>query len=180
VATAKKGAVLPVSARSGDLWKVEWAKGRTGWALASDVEPAPAPKAGLASAASEVWQREPPRIALAPDPAKGAPVVTTDKLRIEGSASVPTGVAGARTRLRDVFIFANDQKVFFKVVPTESAASKMEFAADVPLKAGNNVITVYAREDEEYQARRTMFVYRRGPAEVAQQTQQQGQPTKAQ
>jgi carboxyl-terminal processing protease len=171
VAIAKKGTVLPVSARAGDLWKVEWAKGRTGWALASEVETAPAPKPGLASGAAEVWQREPPRIALAPDPAKGAPVVTTDKLRIEGSASVPAGVAGARTRLRDVFVFANDQKVFFKVVPTENAASKMEFAADVPLKAGNNVVTVYAREDEEYQARRTIFVYRRGPAEVAQQQQ---------
>jgi carboxyl-terminal processing protease len=167
VALAKKGAVLPLGAKLGDLWKVEWAKGRSGWVLAADVEAAPAPKAAPLGA-TEVWQREPPRIALGPDPAKGAPVVATDKIHIEGSASVPAGVPGARTRLRDVFIFANDQKVFFKVVPEADASNKMDFAAEVPLKPGNNAITVYAREDEEYQARRTLFVYRRGAPEVAQ------------
>ena len=168
VALAKQGAVLQATARQGDLWKVEWAKGRSAWAVASEVESAPAPKG--AYAALEVWQREPPRIAFSPDPAKGAPVVATDTIRIEGSASVPPGVAGARTKLRDVFIFANDQKVFFRVVPEASASTRMEFAANVPLKPGNNAITVYAREDEEYQARRTIFVYRRGPAEIAAQT----------
>jgi carboxyl-terminal processing protease len=95
-------------------------------------------------------------------------VVTGEKIHVEGSASVPPGVAGAHTRLRDVFIFANEQKVFFKVVPEAGGSTRMDFAADVPLKPGNNVITVFAREDEEFQARRTVFVHRRGTAEVAQ------------
>ena len=67
--------------------------------------------------------------------------------------------------------FANDQKVFVKVVPEAAGSARVDFVADVPLKVGNNVITVFAREDEEFQSRRSIFVYRRGPAEVAAQQQ---------
>jgi len=166
IAVAKKGTVLPVLGRVGEFVKVEWQKGRMGFARATEVERAAARPTG---GAVEVWQREPPRIAFVPDPARGAPVVETDKLHLEGSAYVPEGPPGATTRLRDVFIFANDQKVFFKVVPETGAASKMDFAADIPLKQGNNVIMVFAREDEEFQTRRTFYVNRRGPAQVAQE-----------
>jgi carboxyl-terminal processing protease len=168
--------VLPVSGRLGDLVRVEWAKGRHGWVAASEVEPAQATK--IAGAGAEVWQREPPRIAVAPDPAQGAPVVEGEKLHLEGSASVASGVPGARTRLRDVFIFVNEQKVFFKVVPESGGATHVDFAADVPLKAGNNVVTVYAREDEEFQSRRTFYVHRRNAAEVAQGVQGEAAPTR--
>ena len=68
---------------------------------------------------------------------------------------MPPGVPGAKTRLRDVFVFVNDQKVFFKVVPEIGARPRGGVPADVPLKPGNNVVTVFAREDEEYQSRRT-------------------------
>ncbi|HTP26362.1 MAG TPA: hypothetical protein VMK12_11985 [Anaeromyxobacteraceae bacterium] len=122
-----------------------------------------------AGSAVEVWQHEPPRIALVPDPLLGPPVVAGDKIHLAGSASVPPGIAGVRTRLRDVFIFANEQKVFFKVMPEAGNSQKMDFVADVPLKPGNNAITVFAREDEEFQARRTLYAYRRGSAQVAQQ-----------
>jgi carboxyl-terminal processing protease len=170
VAVAKKGAVLPVQGRWGEFYRVEWAKGRHGFAAASDVAPTTGPaKTAATGAIAAAWQREPPRIELVPDPAKGAPVVQADTFRISGVASVPPGVAGAATRLRDVFVFVNDQKVFFKVVPESGASTRMEFQADVPLKPGNNVVTVFAREDEEYQSRRTFVVHRGAAAEVAQQ-----------
>ncbi len=169
IAQAKKGAVLPVAGRSGDFIQVEWQKGRTGFVGAADVEPGRGARAS--GPLAEVWQREPPRITLAPDPASGAPVVDGDKLRIEGSASVSPGLPGARTKLRDVFVFANEQKVFFRVVPEAGGAARMDFSAEVPLKPGNNVVTVYAREDEEFQTRRTFYVYRRGGSEVARGAQ---------
>jgi carboxyl-terminal processing protease len=167
IAFARKGAVLPVAARYGDhLYKVEWKKGRHGFVSAAHVAPAKNPGAPQGTVTS-VWQREPPRIAIRPDPAKGAPVVDGESLRLEGNAVVPDS-AGARSTLRDVFVFVNDQKVFFKVVPEEGGQSKMDFQADLPLKPGNNLVTVFAREDEEFQARRSFVVYRRAPAEVAQ------------
>ncbi|HET6924173.1 MAG TPA: MXAN_5808 family serine peptidase [Anaeromyxobacteraceae bacterium] len=168
VALAHKGALLPVVSRAGDFYKVEWQKGRHGFVLASQVEPSP--RARREGTVSPVWQREPPRIALSPDPAKGAPVAEGDRWRLTGTASAPAAVAGVGTRLRDVFIYVNEQKVFFKVVPESGASSTMDFASDLPLKPGNNTVTVFAREDEEFQSRRSLVVHRRAPPEVAQQS----------
>jgi carboxyl-terminal processing protease len=164
MASAKRGAILPVDARYGDFWRVEWQKGRFAFAAAADVKATRAPRAGPVA---EVWQHEPPRIALVPDPQRGAPVVDGETWRVQGSASMPpSGDPGAR--LRDVFVFVNDQKVFFKVVPESAASQRLDFTADLPLKPGNNVVTVFARENEEFQTRRSVVVWRRPPSEVAQ------------
>lgn len=163
LAEAARGAVLPVTARIGNLYKVEWEKGRFGFVSAEDVQPAKGKREGTVT---RVWQREPPRIAVSPDPARGATVVDGEKLHLTGTASIPAG--SPSTKLRDVFIFVNDQKVFFKVVP-EGKTGDIQFAADVPLKPGNNTVTVVAREDEEFQSRRSLIVHRREPPEVAQQ-----------
>jgi carboxyl-terminal processing protease len=167
VALAEKGAVLPVVGRDGDFYKVEWHKGRHAFVPARLVETSG--KARREGAVVAVWQREPPRIALTPDPAKGAPVADADRLRLAGSASAPPAVAGVGTRLRDVFVYVNDQKVCFRVVPEAGASRSMDFACELPLKSGNNTVTVFAREDEEFQSRRTFTIYRRPPAEMAQQ-----------
>jgi len=163
LAEASRGAVLPVLARVGDFYKVEWDKGRFGFVPVGDVTPAKGKREGTIT---RVWQREPPRIAVSPDPSKGPAKVEGDKLHLTGTASVPAG--SPSTRLRDVFVFVNDQKVFFKVVP-EGKTGDIAFAADLLLKPGNNTVTVVAREDEEFQTRRSLIVHRREPAEVAQQ-----------
>ena len=165
LATAKKGALLPVDAKVGDFWRVEWQKGRFAFAAETDVKQAKGVRAGQIT---EAWQREPPRIALLPDPLRGAPVVEGDELKLTGTASVPPSIDPGASRLRDVFVYVNEQKVFFKVVPEATNQAKMEFTTDVPLKPGNNVVTVFAREDDEFQSRRSIVVYRRPPAEVAQ------------
>jgi carboxyl-terminal processing protease len=165
LATAKKGAILPVDAKVGDFYRVEWQKGRFAFAADADVK---ATKGVRSGAIAEAWQREPPRIALVPDPLKGAPVVDGDRLKLSGTATLQQSADLGASRLRDVFIYVGDQKVFFKVVPEGTSAAKLDFATDLPLKPGNNVVTVFAREDEEFQTRRSIVVYRRPPAEVAQ------------
>jgi carboxyl-terminal processing protease len=155
---------------------VEWQKGRFGFVAAAQVKPVKAPRSG---AVGPSWQREPPRIALSPDPAKGAPVVEGDTLRLTGTATVPTSSDEA-TRLRDVFVYVNDQKVFFRVVPDESGATKLDFQTDLPLKPGQNVVTVVAREDEEFQARRTLVVFRKAAPAVAQDGSREPARTQAQ
>jgi carboxyl-terminal processing protease len=163
IATAKKGAVLPVDAKVGEFYRVEWQKGRFAFVPDSEVRAARGPRAGTIAAA---WQREPPRIALVPDPQKGAPVVEGDHWKLQGSAVVPPS-ADPDARLRDVFVFVNEQKVFFKVLPETATTSKLDFTADIPLETGNNVVTVFARADDEFQSRRSIVVYRRPAAEVA-------------
>jgi carboxyl-terminal processing protease len=165
LATARRGAVLAADARVGEFWRIEWQKGRFAFVADADVKASKGPRAG---SASEAWQREPPRIAISPDPMKGAPVVEGDSFRLTGTASVPPSADAAAKKLRDVFVFVNEQKVFFKVVPESATASSLDFQADLPLKPGNNVVTVFAREDEEFQTRRSVVIYRRPQAEVAQ------------
>ncbi len=163
LAEAARGAVLPVTAKVGNLYEVEWEKGRFGFVSADDVQAAKGKREG---SITRVWQREPPRIALSPDPSRGPVKVDGDKLHLTGTASLPAGTPS--TRLRDVFVFVNDQKVFFKVVP-EGKTGDIAFATDLPLKPGNNTVTVVAREDEEFQSRRSLIVHRSQPPEVAQQ-----------
>ncbi|WP_242340259.1 MULTISPECIES: MXAN_5808 family serine peptidase [Anaeromyxobacter] len=163
IATAKRGAVIPVDAKIGEFYRVEWQKGRFAFVPDSEVRAARGPRSGVVAAA---WQREPPRIALVPDPQKGAPVVEGDHWKLQGTALVPPS-SDPDARLRDVFVFVNEQKVFFKVLPESTAAAKLDFTADIPLETGNNVVTVFAREDDEFQSRRSIVVYRRPAAEVA-------------
>jgi carboxyl-terminal processing protease len=164
VAVARKGAVLPASGAVSGWKRVEWQKGRFGFVAAGEVTAARGARAG---AISEAWQREPPRITLSPDPARGGPVVDAASFRLSGSASVPPS-ADPDARLRDVFIYVNDTKVFFRVVPEGAAASRLEFTSDLPLKPGPNTVTVWAREDQEFMSRRSMVIFRRPPAEVAE------------
>jgi carboxyl-terminal processing protease len=165
IATAKKGTVLAADARVGEFWRVEWQKGRFAFVADADVKAARAPRSG---AVVEAWQRQPPRVALVPDPMKGAPVVEGESFRLQGNASVPPALEGG-AKLRDVFVFVNEQKVFFKVVPESASAASLDFEATLPLKPGNNVVTVVAREDDEFQTRRSVVIYRRPQAEVAQE-----------
>jgi carboxyl-terminal processing protease len=176
IATAKKGAVLPVDAKVGSFYRVQWAKGR--YAFASDAEVTAAPRGVRTGAIAAVWQREPPRITLVPDPAKGPPVVDRDTFRLQGSAMVPTS-GDPTARLRDVYVFVGEQKVFFKVVPESEAAPKLDFTADLPLEPGLNMVTVFARESDEFQTRRSMVVYRTPPAKVAQDGSRVREPGRA-
>jgi carboxyl-terminal processing protease len=102
---------------------------------------------------------EPPRITMVPDPIDGAPVVDGELLHVEGSATLADAVAGSAT-LRDVLVFVNDRKSFFKLA-NPASPSALHFQANVPLARGRNVVTILARVDDELQARRSLVVYRR-------------------
>jgi carboxyl-terminal processing protease len=168
VATVKKGSVLPLTGTVAGFRRVEWSRGRFGFLASADVTPS---RAGRTGGALEAWQHEPPRITLAPDPARGAPVVEAETFRLSGSALLPPS-ADPDARLRDVYIFVNDEKVFFRVVPESAsgatAGGRLDFTTDLPLKPGQNVVTVFAREDQELQSRRSVVIFRKGGTNVAE------------
>jgi carboxyl-terminal processing protease len=169
VAIVKKGAVLPLTGAVAGFRRVEWSKGRFGFVANTDMTLSRATRTG---GGVEAWQHEPPRITLAPDPARGAPVVEADTFKLSGSAMLPPS-ADPEARLRDVYIFVNDEKVFFRVVPDGASSSstvngRLDFSADLPLKPGQNVVTVFAREDQELQTRRSVVIFRKGAASVAE------------
>jgi carboxyl-terminal processing protease len=169
VATARKGLVLQVTGAVAGFRRVEWSRGRFGFLAKADVATSRAARTG---GAVEAWQHEPPRITLSPDPARGAPVVEADTFRLSGSALLPAS-ADPDARLRDVYIFVNDEKVFFRVVPDSAPGAaatrgRLDFTTDLPLKPGQNVVTVFAREDQELQSRRSVVIFRKGGASVAE------------
>jgi len=172
IATARRGAILPFDARVGEFYRVEWKKGRFAFASEGDVKPAAGYRQGTIAAA---WQHEPPRIALDPDPSLGARAVDADTFRLSGVATIPPS-SDPDARLRDVFVFVNEKKVFFKVVPENQTTPRMEFQTEIPLKPGNNLVTVFAREDEDFQTRRSFYVLRRTPTQAAQAGQPAQQP----
>jgi carboxyl-terminal processing protease len=164
VAVARKGAVLPTTGAVAGWRRVEWRPGRFGFVASADAAPAKGARAGTIT---EAWQKEPPRIALSPDPAKGAPLVDGETFRLGGTVTVPAS-ADPDARLRDVFVFVNDEKAFFKVAPEGSEEGRLEFSTELKLKPGQNSVTVYAREDEEFQSHRSLVIFRRTPAAVAE------------
>ena len=101
-------------------------------------------------------------------------MVEADTFRLSGSALLPPS-ADPDARLRDVYIFVNDEKVFFRVVPDGASGStaatangRLDFTTELPLKPGQNVVTVFAREDQELQSRRSVVIFRKAAANVAE------------
>ena len=62
------------------------------------------------------------------------------------------------TPVRDIYIFVNDEKVFYELVDKKSSRAA---TLDLPvkLKPGLNIITVGAREDDEFAQREILAVF---------------------
>jgi len=99
----------------------------------------------------------PPRIALV-----GAVTQTDgDRVHISGTATDEEAV-------RDVYIsvynparnlFGSAEKVFYQAA-SDPKTGRLEFAADIPLTPGNNIIEIRARENDDVAATKQMWVLR--------------------
>ncbi len=165
IAEVKKGLVLTEVGKVDGFYAVEWKPGRIGFlpeALGQEAK-------GKPGAATEVMEFEPPKISVAGvDGAASAPVADGDHYPLSVSVT-------GRRPVRDVYVFVNEQKVFFH------AAAKGEdpitFERSLPLKPGNNSVLIVAREDDNYSAKRSFVVLRRGSDdEVAKRTAHEANP----
>jgi carboxyl-terminal processing protease len=175
LAETRKGALLPVLGKTGEFYKVEWQKGADGQrsrvgfisanAVVLDGSAKIAPGRISDPKVTSTMDREPPAIALlGVEPSKAAVVTDDDRFKLTGSALDTSG-------LQDVRIFVDNEKVFFRTSKGADSepgrngkASKINFAADFPLKPGNNMVLVVARENEEFSSQRTLIINRRTPA----------------
>jgi carboxyl-terminal processing protease len=138
-------------ARLGDWWRVPRDGGLFAWVRAADVveEPDRAGRAEFKLADLE----GPPVITLAERPNPDETKATT--LTLNGEAF------GHRV-VRDLLIYVNNRKVFFKsnAAADQKGRGRLRFSARVPLDSGVNRITVVAREDDEMASRQTLYVTR--------------------
>ncbi|MHB8419969.1 MAG: MXAN_5808 family serine peptidase [Myxococcales bacterium] len=162
LASGRKGQLLPVVARAGDFWAVPWGKDRVAFLPVADGREVRG-HAAAAATLTEVMQHEPPRIQIAGlDASQGGPVTDGDHFDLDATASDPEP-------LRDGYVFVNDKKILFQTAAPGS--KELRFQRSLPLKAGNNRITVIAREDDDYESQRTFDVMRRSTEVAARKSE---------
>ncbi|MBI4238524.1 MAG: PDZ domain-containing protein [Deltaproteobacteria bacterium] len=61
-------------------------------------------------------------------------------------------------RVKDVFVFVGEEKVYYQANPQQT--NVLDMLAKLPLKTGNNIVTIAARDEHNLMARRTWTIYR--------------------
>ena len=108
---------------------------------------------------TQLWNSTPPMIALA---AQG--------LQTSGDTYHLSGNVSDEQHVEDMYVFVSNQnakiesrKVFYRSNRGGKDGKQLEFAADLPLWPGSNMVTVVARASTEVRSVKTMFVYRESP-----------------
>jgi carboxyl-terminal processing protease len=155
VAQAKAGQVLPIEARVGDFYRVTWEQGRVGFVAAAMAHEVAAGKKGEKVVRAErVLQHHEPLVTVTADTSKGGLTTDAERFTLTGTAVDPS-------KLRDMYIFVNEQKVFFRTTG-DKPEEKIAFTTEFPLKPGNNTVLVVAREDDQLVGRKTLIIHRNG------------------
>jgi carboxyl-terminal processing protease len=142
-----------VTARVGDYYRIELVDGFPGFVSAEAVKLHRTKRAPRKTRPPEVSHLiRPPLVSIAPSLAGLR--VDTDKIEISGTIT-------SAAALRDVFIFANNNKVYFST-PSAPAGASVPFQATVPLEEGPNYISVIGRVDEELRGRDSVVIHRHG------------------
>jgi len=76
---------------------------------------------------------------------------TTNRFYVSGQAS-------SEVPLKDVLIFANDNKVYLKSAGGDPNSKKIIFSSQVPLEKPNNLITVIARNARDLASHRSFYI----------------------
>ncbi|MEI8256894.1 MAG: peptidase S41, partial [Deltaproteobacteria bacterium] len=97
-----------------------------------------------------------------------------DTLAVRGATHHITGTANDQQRVLDMYIFVGARKVFYRSNREGANQRLVQFAADLPLRPGANIVTIVAREDDDTLARRTFVIRRDGPGGELLQTPRAG------
>jgi carboxyl-terminal processing protease len=155
-ARAESGQRFTSLGSAGGWHKLEIAKGQVAYAKADNLTlggAAPRKPGNF----TNVYAISPPRISLSGVPTQTASEVIT-----------LSGVATDNEQVRDVYItvynpsrnlFGRAEKVFYEAA-VDPRTGRLEFSAEVPLQPGNNIIDVYARENDQVTGVARMWVLR--------------------
>jgi len=112
---------------------------------------------------TQTWNSTPPMIALN---LKGLET-TADTYKLSGNVS-------GEQHVEDVYIFVSNQaskiesrKVFYRSNRGSKDGKQLEFATDLPLWPGSNMVTIVARENNDVRSVKTVYVYKDAPRTAA-------------
>ncbi|MBW2276035.1 MAG: PDZ domain-containing protein [Deltaproteobacteria bacterium] len=146
VARLLPDAAVVVDAESGEFARVGMAEGRFGWVERLALEGF---EGSIAESPVELAINAPPELVVA----EVVRVVRQPTITIRGSAV-------DESRVRDIYVFVGEDKVFFMPNTDVGQAGKLEFQAELPLEKGLNYITVVAEETADLDTR-LVFAVRR-------------------
>lgn len=156
IASASEGATFASLESSGSWHKLSLGKGQVAFARASDLDVGGnAPR--KPGATQTVYPVSPPAIQLAPVPTS----TSAQSVRV-------TGTAVDGEQVQDLYItvinparnlFGYAEKVYYEA-SKDPRTGRLEFAADVPLRPGNNLIEIVARENDQVSGRERMWILR--------------------
>jgi carboxyl-terminal processing protease len=156
IATADAGARFASLGSAGGWHKIQLAKGQLAYAKQDSLDVGgSAPR--RPGKAEVVYAVSPPRIELADIPGQTA----AETIQVSGTA-----LDGEQ--VRDVYVtvynpsrnlFGSAEKVYYEA-SQDPTSGRLEFSADVPLQPGNNIIDIYARENDQVTGVERMWVLR--------------------
>ncbi|MET0594521.1 MAG: peptidase S41, partial [Polyangiaceae bacterium] len=136
-------------AKVGEFTKVDLGGSRFAFVANKDLADGGTPAATVSF--EDLYGHTPPIIDVA------TAALATRDTHIKIGAQASDGI-----RLLDSYVFVGSRKVFYKSNAGSSDSKKMTMEADVALRPGVNVITVFARESPDTLSRKTIVVRRDG------------------
>ena len=127
IARLPKGAVVTELTQGASMARVELEGGRTAFARLTDLREAKGAKVVAPAVVEWLPQRAPSQISMNVDPSQGGVVVDSEKFTLSSVV--------VDSRLLDVYVLVNDQKVFFRG-KGEGDPNRMTFTTEFPLKEG--------------------------------------------
>ncbi len=161
IGTAQKGASYPVIATFGAFTKVKLTAGGTkvGFIPTASLSPGGSGRGSY----TQTWNSTPPAITL-----------VSKNLETSAETFKLQGTASDEQHVEDVYVFVSNarakiegRKVFYRSNRGGANERAIEFATDIPLWPGSNLVTVVARTSAEVKTTSYLYVYRE-PARTAQ------------
>jgi len=144
------GTSVNVIGDAGSFLKVSLSPTRFAFAKPADLVAGGA--AGSTVAFEDVMLHAPPLIEVAP------PELATRDSHIKISGSASDG-----DRLLDGYVVVGAKKVFYRSNRNGADPKKMSYDADLPLRAGTNVVSIWARETPDTTSRKVFIIRKDGP-----------------
>jgi carboxyl-terminal processing protease len=144
------GTSVNVTAQVAGYLKVNLTPTRFAFVKPGDLVAGGAPSANVAF--QDVMLHAPPSIEAVP------PALATRDSHIKISGEAVDG-----ERLLDAYVFVGARKVFYRSNRNGSDPKKMSFEADLPLRPGSNVVSVWARETPDTTSHKVFIIRKDGP-----------------
>ncbi len=144
------GTAVKLLGESGDYDKISL--GGTRFAFVKRAELAKGGGAPGTVAFQDLMLHAPPAIELTP------PALATRDNHI-----VIKGTASDGDKLLDAYVFVGARKVFYRSNRAGTDPKKMSFEADLPLRAGTNIVSVWARENPDTTSHKVFVIRKDGP-----------------